>query len=72
YTYWKRGIIHCTVTLYAMPVEKLLDEHEWQEAHLRWRRWASLKKAARLIDDRDILRCLEDFKRWRVAGVSSR
>jgi len=72
YAYNKSGFLRCTVDLFPMHVQQVVADHDWQELHLRRRRWASLDEARLLIDSPAIRRCLEDFRRWRAqGGVSS-
>lgn len=69
YTYRKQGVLPCTVTLFAMPVQKLLPDAEWEEVRFRERRWASLDEAAALISNKDIRRCLADFRAWCIVSL---
>ncbi len=56
YRYKKRlqdgSKIKCRVTVYPMLVEKL--KRNWKERNERQRHWFSLKKAAQLVDEKDL------------------
>ena len=56
YAYLKRlddgTKVRCKVTLYAMFVEKL--KRRWKERDERKRHWFSLKKAAKLVNEREL------------------
>lgn len=56
YDYHKRlpggQAVPCRVTVYPMIVEKL--KRDWKERHQRRRRWFSPKKAAKLVDEKDL------------------
>lgn len=56
YSYPKRlddgSKLHCTVTIYPMFVQKL--RLRWKERHERRRHWFSLKKAAKLVNEKEL------------------
>ena len=60
YRYFKRigkkNGVDCLVTVYPMIVAKL--KRNWKERHERKRRWFSLRKAAKLVDERDLAQLL--------------
>lgn len=51
--------IPCEVTVYPMMVAKL--KRRWKERKERKRHWFSLKKAARLVDEKDLAKLLKDL-----------
>jgi len=54
----KRKIL-CRVTLYPMMVEKLKDR--WKERRERKRHWFSLRKAAVLVDEKELSKILRNL-----------
>lgn len=59
YTHAKWGA-DCTVSLYAMAVDRLLDESEWDETH-RVRRWTSVQTLPDNIKNAELNRLLTRF-----------
>lgn len=63
YTYDKRldrrNSVRCRVTVYPMTVEKL--KRRWKERKERKRHWFSLKKAAKLVNEKDLSALLKDL-----------
>ncbi len=63
YHYAKRldggGKIRCCVTLYPMVVEKL--KRRWKESRERKRHWFSPRKAAKLVEEKELSRLLKDL-----------
>lgn len=64
YRYKKGGKHPCEVTLFAMPVLSMLEEADWEEAHLRQRKWVALDEATDWITQKSLRACLKDFHRW--------
>jgi 8-oxo-dGTP pyrophosphatase MutT (NUDIX family) len=50
------GSLHCTVAVFAMPVEQELTR--WPERGQRTRRWFSLDEAARAVQSPDLARII--------------
>ncbi|SNT20180.1 NUDIX hydrolase [Tropicimonas sediminicola] len=63
YHYDKRlgqgGVVPCRVTLYPMMVEKL--KRRWKERNQRKRHWFSPRKAAKLVDEKELAALLKDL-----------
>lgn len=55
----RRRRLHCRVTVYPMIVEKL--QRRWKERKERKRHWFSPKKAARLVNERELAALLKDL-----------
>ena len=51
--------LHCVVSVFPMKVKRLLDEYP--EAGERRRKWFSLKKAAKKVDERELGKILRRF-----------
>lgn len=51
--------VRCRVTVYPMMVEKL--KRRWKERKERKRRWFSPKKAAKLVDEKELAALLNDL-----------
>lgn len=54
-----RKRVRCRVTLYPMVVEKL--KRRWKESHERKRHWFSPRKAAKLVEEKELSRLLRDL-----------
>lgn len=53
--------VHCRVTVYPMSVDRL--KRRWKERKERKRHWFSLRKAARLVDEKELSELLRDLAR---------
>ncbi|MEM9427325.1 MAG: NUDIX hydrolase [Pseudomonadota bacterium] len=53
----RRRLVHCRVTVYPMMVDRL--KRRWKERKERKRRWFSLRKAAKLVDEPQLTALLE-------------
>lgn len=57
----RRKKLHCEVTVYPMMVDKL--KRRWKERKERRRHWFSLKKAAKLVDEKELSALLKALAR---------
>lgn len=57
----RRESVRCRVTVYPMMVEKL--KPRWKERKERRRHWFSAKKAAKLVDEKDLSALLKGLAR---------
>lgn len=55
--------VHCRVTLYPMIVETL--KHRWKERNQRKRHWFSPRKAAKLVEEKELSTLLRDVAETR-------
>jgi 8-oxo-dGTP pyrophosphatase MutT (NUDIX family) len=55
----RRTSVRCRVTVYPMMVDKL--KRRWKERKERKRHWFSLKKAARLVNEKELSALLKDL-----------
>lgn len=55
----RRTKVRCRVEVYPMVVDKL--KRRWKEKKERTRHWFSLKKAAKLVDEKDLAKLLRDL-----------
>ncbi|WP_085583012.1 histidine phosphatase family protein [Thalassospira mesophila] len=60
YHYLKWGA-RCSVEVFAMQVEQLLPDHEWEESH-RGRKWVSLAQAIETVKEEGLRKVLRGFK----------
>ncbi|WP_102108299.1 NUDIX hydrolase [Oceaniglobus roseus] len=55
----RRGSVLCRVTVYPMMVDRL--KPRWKERKERKRHWFSIKKAAKLVNEKDLTELLKDL-----------
>lgn len=65
YDYVKDGLVPCRVVLFALPIDRLLDE--WPEDAQRERRWYTPQEASNLVAEAELADVLAKF-----AGVRRR
>lgn len=53
----------CEVTVYAMKVQRLLHENDWQESH-RGRKWVSVEDAVELLNNDDVKHLVKQLPAW--------
>jgi len=53
----------CDVTVYAMQVEHVLGETQWQESH-RGRQWVSIEQAVELLKNDDVKQIVNQLPQW--------
>ncbi|MCG6884861.1 MAG: NUDIX hydrolase [Silicimonas sp.] len=55
----RRTKVRCRVTVYPMMVDKL--KRRWKERNQRKRHWFSLRKAAKLVNEKDLTALLKEL-----------